>query len=79
MKETIKNIFAEDSLPELSKINRQTLIVWGQIDRMVPLKYAYVFQEKINGSQLEVLPKIGHSPHLEVPQKLSEIIKRFFR
>jgi len=79
MKETIKNIFAEDSLPELSKINRQTLIVWGQIDRMVPLKYAYIFQEKINSSQLEVLPKIGHSPHLEVPQKLSEIIKRFFR
>lgn len=77
MKETIKKIFAEDLLPELSKIKTKTLIVWGKIDRMVPLKYGYIFKEKIENSELEVLPKIGHSPHLETPRKLAEIILEF--
>ncbi|MFH1462453.1 MAG: alpha/beta hydrolase [bacterium] len=79
MKETIKKVLDEDLLPNLSKINTKTLIVWGEIDRMVPLKYAYIFKENIKDSRLEVLPKIGHSPHLEVSEKLSEIVLKFLR
>lgn len=79
MKETIKKIFEEDLLPDLSKVKTKTLIIWGEIDKMVPLKYAYIFNEKIKDSKLEILPKIGHSPHLEVPEKLSEIINDFFK
>lgn len=77
MKETIKKVLAKDLLPDLSKIKTKTLIVWGEIDKMVPLKYGYVFKEKIENSELEILPKIGHSPHLETPRKLAEIISEF--
>lgn len=77
MKETIKHILDEDLLPELSKIKTKTLIVWGEADKMVPLKYAHIFKEKIENSKLEILPKIGHSPHLEAPEKLSEIVVKF--
>jgi len=79
MRETIKNVFAEDLLPELSDVKNQTLIVWGEIDRMVPLKYGRIFNEKIAGSVLKTLPKVGHSPHLEVPEELSRIISSFFK
>jgi len=44
---------------------------------MVPVKYAGIFKEKIENSKLEILPKIGHSPHLENPEKLSQIIINF--
>ena len=77
MKEIIKKVLEEDSLPDLSKIRTRTLMVWGERDRMVPVRYAYIFKEKIKGSKLEILPKIGHSPHLEVPKKLSGIILSF--
>ena len=77
MKETIKKVFEEDLLPELSQIKTKTLIIWGQIDKMVPVKFAYIFKEKIQNSELLILPKIGHSPHLEVPDKLAEIIVSF--
>lgn len=79
MKKTIKKVLGEDLLSDLPKIKTKTLIIWGQDDKMVPLKYAYIFKEKIKNSELEILPKIGHSPHLEVPEKLSEIITHFLR
>ena len=79
MRDTIKNVFAQDLLPELSGVKNQTLIVWGEIDRMVPLKYGRIFNEKIAGSVLKTLPKVGHSPHLEVPEELSRIISSFFK
>lgn len=79
MKETIKRVLAEDLLPELSQIRTKTLIVWGGADRMVPVKYAHIFKEKIADSELEIIPKIGHSPHLEVPKKLSEIVLKFLK
>ena len=79
MKETIKKVLDEDLLPDLSKIKTKTLIVWGEIDKMVPVKYAYVFNKHIKDSELVILSKIGHSPHLEVPQKLAETIIRFLK
>jgi pimeloyl-ACP methyl ester carboxylesterase len=77
MKEVIKKVLAEDLLPELPQVKNKTLLVWGEIDKLVPLKYGYIFKKKIAGSEMIVLPKIGHSPHLEAPRELAEIISRF--
>ena len=78
MKETIKKVLEEDLLPDLSKIKIKSLIIWGKNDKLVPVKYAYIFKEKIKNSKLKILPKIGHSPHLEVPKKLSKLVLDFF-
>ncbi len=77
MKETIIKVLNEDLMLDLSEIKKKTLIVWGAADKMVPLKYAHIFKEKIKDSELEVIPKIGHSPHIEIPAKLAEIILNF--
>jgi len=77
MKETLRKVCAEDLLPILSQINIRTLVVWGDKDKMVPVKYAHIFKENIKNSELIILPRIGHSPHLEVPGVLAEIILEF--
>jgi len=79
MKETMRKVLDEDILPDLSKIKTKTLIVWGERDKMVLVKYAFVFKEHIKDSKLIILPKIGHSLHLEVPEKLAEIIISFLK
>lgn len=79
MRETIKKALGENLFSELPKIKSKTLIIWGEVDQLVPLKCAHVFNEKIEGSQLNIMPKIGHSPHLEDPQKLSKIIISFLK
>lgn len=76
MKETLKKVLNEDLLLDIPKIQEETLIVWGAEDKMLPVKYARVFKKEIKNSRLEILPGIGHGPHLEVPenyQKLSSI------
>jgi pimeloyl-ACP methyl ester carboxylesterase len=79
MKETFKKIIAEDLTRYLSEIKIPTLIIWGKKDKMVPIKIAYSLKEKISNSQLEILPDIGHNPHLETPEKLAEIIIQFIK
>ena len=77
MKETMKKVISEDLTPDIEKIKAKTLIVWGKKDKLVPLKCAYIFKEKIKESKLEIMPEIGHSPHLEDPKNLSRIITKF--
>ena len=77
MRETMKKILEEDLLLHLSKIKIKTLIIWGKKDKIVPLKYGYIFKENIKNSQLEILPGMSHGLHLENPEKLLEIITKF--
>lgn len=79
MKETVKKILDEDLLDFLPKIKNKTLILWGKLDKIVPLKYAYIMKEKIPNSKLIVLPKVGHSPQIDLPEKLAEIIAKFIK
>lgn len=77
MREIMKKVIDEDLLPYLSEIKVKTFIIWGEKDNVVPTKDAYTFKEKIKNSALEFLPKVHHSPHLEDPKKLSEVIEKF--
>jgi len=77
MREIIKKIIEEDLSSYLSQIRVKTLIIWGQEDKMVPVNQSFVFKKQIEDSVLEILPDVGHSPHLEVPAKLSNLIVSF--
>jgi len=79
MKETFQKVVAEDLRTELPEIKTRTLIIWGQKDKAVPLKDAYLMKEKIPQSTLEILSKTGHTPNLEEPEKLAEIILNFIK
>jgi len=79
MRETIKRVISEDLTHCLSKIDVETLIIWGKKDKIVPLKYADIFNKKIKNSKLVVIPKVGHSLQLENPEKLLEVIIPFLR
>ncbi len=79
MKETLKNVLSEDLSPELDKINIKTLILWGEKDNIVPLKYGKIFAKKIKSATLKVLPKVRHSPHLEAPEILATEILNFLK
>ncbi len=53
---------------KLSHIKQQTLILWGEFDRILGTGDAYKFQKAIADSQLIWLKNCGHVPHLEQPQ-----------
>ncbi|MDO8429154.1 MAG: alpha/beta hydrolase [Candidatus Daviesbacteria bacterium] len=77
MKETLTKILAEDLTPDLSKIKTETLILWGEKDRAVPLKDGKKMYQLIANSRLEVIDEIGHFPHLEKPNLFIHYVKDF--
>jgi len=79
LKETIKNILEEDLTFLLDTIKVPTFIIWGKKDKITSPKDAFLMKEKIKSSQIEMLDGVGHAPHLEIPEKLSQIILKFLK
>ncbi|RTL40290.1 MAG: alpha/beta fold hydrolase [Burkholderiales bacterium] len=51
----------------LGEIRVPTLILWGERDRLIPVRWGHEFHKGIPGSQLVVFPKLGHVPQEEDP------------
>ena len=49
-----------------------TLIVWGQRDRLIPVRHAREAERRIPGSRLEIFAAAGHFPHLDDPQRFAQ-------
>ncbi|HEX5921341.1 MAG TPA: alpha/beta hydrolase [Nitrososphaeraceae archaeon] len=62
----------------LNKILSPTIIVWGEQDEMIPMKYAEVYRN-IPNSNLKVIPKCGHTPFTEKPEVFSKIAIDFLK
>lgn len=67
----------EPSISEISNIKHDTLIVWGNKDKVVPLACGKRFHKEIKNSELIVYKGVGHIPMLEVPQKVISDLTAF--
>jgi len=54
-----------------------TLLIWGEQDRIIPVAHGYAAHEAVPGSRLEVLPGVGHFPHVESPNAVVDILDDF--
>jgi pimeloyl-ACP methyl ester carboxylesterase len=60
----------------LEKIKKPTLIIWGQQDKIIPVKHAKI-AAKIPGSRLHVFNKCGHIPMFECPDEFNNKVLDF--
>lgn len=74
MKEIFKKVVSEDLSSWASKIKNPTLIIWGDKDKVTPLKDAYFLNENIENSELVLIKDCGHNPHRTNSGELSKII-----
>jgi pimeloyl-ACP methyl ester carboxylesterase len=61
----------------LGEISRPTLIVWGEEDRLVPVRDAYEFERLIPTSRAVVWPETGHVAMLERPAAFNALVDAF--
>ncbi|HEX3917658.1 MAG TPA: alpha/beta hydrolase [Caulobacteraceae bacterium] len=61
----------------LGAIATPTLLLWGEDDELVPLPYGQAAAAAIPGSQLVVLPGVGHIPSIEAPHDFVRILTDF--
>ena len=64
-------------LDSLTQITQQTLIIWGEQDRIIPVKHAYIAAAGLPNHQLEIFPDCGHHPYLEYPAKFDRLVLDF--
>ena len=63
-----------DRLPE---IVCPTLVVWGDRDRVIPVRDADMYTELIPNARKAILPDTGHVPQLERPGRFNELLEEF--
>lgn len=64
---------------KLAEIQQQTLILWGDHDKILGTEDAKRFKRAIPHSQLIWIADCGHVPHLEQPQATAQHILKFGR
>lgn len=77
LKETFLNIINEDLAPLLPNVACETLLVWGDEDKITPLASAELMQKNIPRSRLVVLRGAGHFAFLDKPDEFFEAVKNF--
>jgi pimeloyl-ACP methyl ester carboxylesterase len=77
MEETYRKIITEDLTPFLSRIDKQTLILWGDRDRDTPPDNAMLLKNSVNKSKLVMFPGYTHNFPLTHPDNVVREIERF--
>ena len=77
MRDIFVKVVNQDLTHLFSKIKIPTLIIWGELDAVLPFAQAKVFKKGIVGSQLRVIWATGHDPHLESPAEFTEALTDF--
>ena len=54
-----------------------TLVLWGQQDRILPVRSAQLFAAALPRADLRVFPNCGHAPHLEYPAETADCIEQW--
>jgi pimeloyl-ACP methyl ester carboxylesterase len=61
----------------LYRLTADTLVVWGESDRLMPPVYAEQWCSLIPGAELVTVPEAGHMLHLEQPDAVAAAVEKF--
>lgn len=75
----LRQMAATDLRHVLPTIAVPTLLLYGELDARSPLTVGEELHAAIPGSQLVVLPGVGHACNFEAPERFNEAVRRFLR
>jgi pimeloyl-ACP methyl ester carboxylesterase len=61
----------------LMEFETPTLIVWGERDRVLPIRHGRALAAGIRGSRIVVFPDTGHCPQIERPARFCDELEKF--
>lgn len=75
----IGHILHDDVRPLLPQVAAPTLVIWGELDTIVPVAHARDFREGIPGARLAVLRGAAHNPMVDRPDEFNRLVADFLR
>lgn len=70
---------SEIVLDQLHRLKMPTLVLWGDGDRIFPVRHGKSAVERLPCGRLEVLPGCGHTAQVEQPQRVAAALNRFLQ
>jgi pimeloyl-ACP methyl ester carboxylesterase len=67
----------ESILQKIRKIRQPVSLIWGDQDRILPVRQAYWIKARLPHAQMHILPQVGHAPQEEAPEEVNKIIIAF--
>lgn len=62
---------------KLTKISVPTLIIWGEKDPVIPIKYGDSFVSAIKDCRFYRMDGCGHTPYVDKPKEFYELVRGF--
>jgi pimeloyl-ACP methyl ester carboxylesterase len=75
--QALEAILGCDLRPRLPEIACKTLIVWGDNDRIIPVRDADIYAEMVPQSRKFIFPDTGHVAQLERPAAFNALLRDF--
>jgi pimeloyl-ACP methyl ester carboxylesterase len=72
-----RQLLAEDVYDVLGAVDAPTLLVFGELDAIVPPALAQVYRRELTDARLLMLERAGHVPMLDRPEAFSEAVLAF--
>ncbi len=79
MRDTFKNVVREELVASMRDIHLPTLLVWGQEDIITPVPIAEKMKKTIQGSELYLIPKVGHNVVFKFPELFVSTITQWLK
>ncbi len=70
---------APEITTRLEKIMVPTLVVWGELDPVIPVKYAEKFVREIRDCRFYQMENCGHTPYVEDPENFAKLVLDFLK
>lgn len=70
----LARVLRDDVRPLLEHLTMPTLLVWGENDPLIPLRYADLLRDSIPGARLEILARAGHIPMWDRPAEFNRLV-----
>lgn len=79
MSGTFKKVIGADLTGLAPRISVTTLVLWGEDDKITPIRSAYILERIITNSSLVTVKGVGHGLPLREPARVAGIIDNFVR
>ena len=75
--ERMRQTFTSDPVERLQRITAPTLLLWGEVDKMIPCVNSQDYARALPHSQVVILPKVGHLLQEDSPQIALQVMQDF--
>jgi pimeloyl-ACP methyl ester carboxylesterase len=79
MLDRMRQTVLTDPVPQLRSIQAETLLLWGEMDAMIPIRNAQDYLDAMPNARLVRLPGLGHLPFEEAPGEALPPLRGFLK